>query len=317
MADERYDYEKDSCEPCVPLKENCESECCEKLKVRCDCIDKAECVPILSERIFDCICLESVQFAEGDVEFVIENWEAGCYRDGSNICIDKVGITYDFIGAIDTDLPGIRVDGDNNFIFQPPVGSGYTGCTDINCPDEEDGTLYDEYVSILTSQKFCCDKRKSSGVKVRIFGSGIRLYVCNAIISVVGRIGNKPFRGTFKFEGCPGHPFEITSIPGINPLSVYGRLCVPAGMGRTTVYMELKPCASIDCVQALEPYMEPQGPNQEATFLASVEGSLLVNTILTSTVTEKLAVFTTPNGVECHKGNKESGCKSECDEKRK
>lgn len=316
MPDERHGNNEPCEQSCEELKSNCESDCCKNLEVKCDCIDRAECVPILTERIFDCVCLESVQFAEGDLDFTIDNWESCMYKDGASICIDKVGLTYDFIGLIDPEITSIRIDGENNFIFQPPIGLGYTGCTDEDSQDPEDGTLYDEYVSILSTPGNCCSKKKVKGVKVRVFGTGLRLFVCNAEITVAGRIGTKPFRGSFKFDGHPGCPFEITSIPGINPLSIYGKVCTPQGNNKTSLHIEFKPCVSIDCVQANERYNEPEDPDEAPTFNASVEGSLLVNTTLTTTLTQKLAVFTSPSGFDCHDGKKMSGCKSECKDKR-
>lgn len=316
MSDERCGNQYEPCEQsCVDLKPNCEAECCKQLEVKCDSIDCAECVPILAERIFDCTCLESVQFAEGDLDFTIENWESCMYKDGASICVDKVGLSYDFIGLADPEITSIRLDGEDNYIFQPPVGSGYTGCADDQTQDPENGTLYEEYVSILSSPGSCCGKRKrEKGVKVRVFGTGLRLFVCNAEIVVSGRIGAKPFKGSFKFNGEPGSPFEITSIPGINPLSIYGKVCTPSDNNKTSLHIEFKPCVSIECVHSNQRYVEPEDPEETPTFNASVEGSLLVNTTLTTTVLQKLAVFTSPRGIECHNGNRESGCKSECKE---
>lgn len=255
MLDEISENKIESCEePCIDLKPNCDTDCCKELECEYDCIDRAECVPILAERIYDCTCVETVQFAEGEIDFTIENWEPCMYKDGSAICIDKVGLTYDFIGLIDPEITTIRLDGENNFIFQPPVGSGYTGCTNENTSDSEDGTLYEEYVSIISTPSSCCNKKREKGVKIRVFGTNLRLFVCNAEIVVSGRIGAKPFRGSFKFDGEPGAPFEITSIPGINPISVYGRVCAPSGNDKTTMHLEFQPCVSIDCVHANQRY---------------------------------------------------------------
>lgn len=318
MLDERCDNKIEPCEQsCIDMKKNCEADCCKELEVKCDCIDRAECVPILAERIFDCACVESVQFAEGDIDFTIDNWEPCMYKDGATICIDKIGLTYDFIGLADPEITSIRLDGENNFIFQPPVGSGYTGCTDEDTNDPEDGTLYEEYVSVIATPASCCNKKRENGVKIRVFGTGLRLFVCNAEIIVTGRIGTKQFRGSFKFDGEPGCPFEITSIPGINPLSIYGKVCAPSGSDKTSMHLEFSPCASIECVHANQRYVEPEDPDEAPTFNASVEGSLLVNTTITTTVLQKLAVFTSPRGFDCHKETHESGCKSKCKDRKK
>lgn len=302
MLDERYDKKNESCEDsCIELRPNCDSYCCEELECKCDCIDKAECMPILAERIFDCAHVESVQFAEGDIDFTIDNWEPCMYRDGASIYIEKIGLTYDFIGLIDPYITSIRLNGANNFVFQPPVGSGYTGCTDEYSQDLEDGTLYKEYVSVVSTTSSCCHKEREKGVNIRVFGTSLRLFVCNAEIVVSGKIGERPFSGSFKFDDEPGSPFEITSIPGINPFSVYGKVCAPSGSDKTSMYLEFDPCISIECVHSNQRYVEPEDPYEAPTFNASVEGSLLVNTTITTTLIQKLVVFTNPRGFECHK----------------
>ncbi|MFQ7001562.1 MAG: hypothetical protein ACLRRH_09790 [Clostridium sp.] len=104
---ERREYFEESFEPCEidNFKSNCENEESEELEVRYTNISNARCVGILAEKIFDCVYLESLQFADKDEVFTIDNFEDSCsrYRVGDAVCIDDISLCYDNIGIKDAD----------------------------------------------------------------------------------------------------------------------------------------------------------------------------------------------------------------------
>ena len=67
--------EVECCEQEETLKPNCQQDDWEELEVECGDVFSAECVGILAEKIYDCVYLEHLQFADKDEEFIIDGFE--------------------------------------------------------------------------------------------------------------------------------------------------------------------------------------------------------------------------------------------------
>lgn len=83
-------------------KDNCEEyEGGSEIVIKCPTdIKEAECVPILAQKIYDCVTAGCEHFlASDEIQFEIDCFEEEKYEDAAKICIDKVAISYDFLGA--------------------------------------------------------------------------------------------------------------------------------------------------------------------------------------------------------------------------
>lgn len=309
------------CKTCVPLRKNCNSRCCEELECECPDINNASCTPILSERIFDCISLEDEQSSFVDcVTFTIDD-DHGQFREGERICIDRVGVTYKFIGLKDTHPNVVLVD-NTPYLFVPPTGSIFRGC---NKP------LFDEAEATVVTGKFCCDRDDRPGVKTRIVEKDLEFFACELKITVVGRIGCRKFVAVKDFDrsshhhededeniaNCPVKCPKVVSLDdlGFKPITFVGRMCLPAGPRKSTVHEEFDVCLSADCVTPIcENFVRDDRCDGRSRFKASVEFSLLIRKSIFSTIREKLAVFTTPAGVRCHNGSLDNSCREKCED---
>ena len=84
------------------MKDNCETEPGEEIEIECGSIDDAVCVGILVDKVFDCATGQQCpQYSNKDEEFTLtgdSSWRRGGYEEGASICIDSIGLCYDYIG---------------------------------------------------------------------------------------------------------------------------------------------------------------------------------------------------------------------------
>ena len=351
---ERREYFEESFEPCEidNFKSNCENEESEELEVRCTNISNARCVGILAEKIFDCVYLESLQFADKDEVFTIDNFEDNCsrYRVGDAVCIDDISLCYDNIGikdddSIDNDFSGRELGEGNilvkydmeNKIFSAVDGNGvevYNNLDNFDGSEREPSTvmLYDEFEGAVGKTKCNSESRTDRNSRSRVFKQGMRFFVDNLKVRIRGRIGGRLFTAT-KDYNCYGNidrcgknnrrisvnPVEITKRDtlgngegcgddvGLNftPVNLYGRVGVPNDGRRVRGNIKLDHCLSVECVETTERY----GDYEEGYIRATVGYSFLVTHNILHTTSEEIAVFTNPNGVECHNTARESDCR--------
>lgn len=288
------------CRRCVPLKENCQDSCCDGLKSEhCD-VSCAVCTPILTERIFDCISLEQDQsgYLE-DVEFKIEG-DTRRFVPGSSICIDRIGVTYSFIGLEDDDVC-VTIDA-KPFTFVAPIGSEFLGCTREmkKCEDDKEmGRLFDEFEGTVVTNKYCCENPPKAGTKVRIVNKDLNFKVCNLKFIVEGRIGCRPFRAIARFNKNGNVPVEVL---GFNDVTLVGRMCLPTAPTKVTVHEEIDTCLSVNCITTNRTF---RGGD---CFKAAVETSLLVKMNIFATMKEKISVFSKACQTGCRNGSLPSSC---------
>lgn len=281
-----------NCHKEIKFKDNCDLNCCDNLIVRDSDIYEAECVPIVTEKIFDSIILEDFKYRVEDEEFTIVSTGKCHYDEGAPICIDKIGITYDFIG-LDKEKKEELVNSEN-IIFSAEPGTGY------NTSDE---TFYNEYIATFITNR-CCEKdNKKQGIKSRVLENNVRFCVSNLQITLIGTIGDKKFKAISSNMPYTGHIFDGVS------LDFYGRINLPKGSRKATIHEEYDACLTVECATTNCLYS-----NDSDTFTASIEFLLVVEKTMYSTVTEKMAVFTMSNAVISHCGEVSHVCYDGCQE---
>ena len=240
-------------EPCEQenFKTNCAPDESSELEVKCTNISNAKCVGILAEKIHDCVYLESLQFADKDEVFAIDNYDPknpSCntqYRVGDAVCIDEISLCYDNIGIKDDDTtegmahtnPNALGEGnicvrydmeDKVFSAVPGTGVAVYNYPD-NAVDDENlkcntnipsiVNLYDEFEG--TANRTRCNAEQENAVvpKSRVFKQGVRYHVDNLKIKIKGRIGNRPFTAT-KDYSCYGDLYGNGSRITVNPVEI-------------------------------------------------------------------------------------------------
>lgn len=288
---------KDCCGP--ELKNNnCNKECCKPKELDCNYMDirRAKCIPILAERIFDCVDTKAERMRYIPLEFTIVTppMTQEQYVTGSEICIKKIGVSYDFIGLVSDPgesctenqlpviidiLPGVQC-------FDPaPCSPSYT------CGETD---LYNTYTytfepSINEELNGLCDNK---GIKSKIAINGAPFYVCNLRINVYGKIG------CLDFEGYTG-PYSVLLQDlggidnGIRPLDFIETMCFPAN-GCPTVELNFRNKLDVDCIRVNDRFDE-----NTFTFTGLTLVSLVSKLQAYSTIREELVVYTTPHGFVC------------------
>ena len=128
------------------MKDNCETEPGEEIEIECGSIDDAVCVGILVDKVFDCATGQQCpQYSNKDEEFTLtgdSSWRRGGYEEGASICIDSIGLCYDYIGLQD-EMP--RVEGGQITVKYDAIPKEFTSVegTEFNHPNGE--TLYFDY----------------------------------------------------------------------------------------------------------------------------------------------------------------------------
>lgn len=228
-------YSEDDC-----FKPNCTPDLSKEIEVRCTDICNAKCVGILAEKIFDCVYLENLQFADKDEVFVIDNYDPNdrCryqYRAGDPIYIDDIALYYDYIGIEDDDTAEganigegnicVRYDMENTILSAVP-GNAHKAC---NYPDNvrevNDGmqstvNLYDEFEGGVSNTKTKCNAESGNPTsKSRVFKQGVRFYVDNLKVRIRGRIGASPFTATKDYT-CFGDVLGDGTRFAVNPVEI-------------------------------------------------------------------------------------------------
>lgn len=301
-------------EPPKPRPNHCQEGCCEPKEMDPHYMDikHARCVPILTERIYDCINIESGGMKYVNLEFEITSDTRNC-KKGDEICIKRIAVTYDFIGLINKDDAGKRlpviVDNLKNPVeFVPAPCSPTFTCGKMGSAT----TLYNTYVqSVETIQtdleEWCCNKGRKSKLAV----VDAEFYVCNLRIYVFGKIGCEDFEAELKepYSG-PLSGLGLGTNAGLKSLDFLGTMCYPAGLSCLNMELKFRSKLGFDCIRANGCYgattiggrgeegMEAFG-GPKPCFEASALASLCVKLQVYSTIKEELVVYTTPHGLIC------------------
>lgn len=274
MSNKRRRMDKSSnCHKEIKFKKNCDLNCCNNLIVKDSDIYEAECVPVVTEKIFDSITLEDFKYRVENEEFTIVSTDRCHYDEGAPICIDKIGITYDFIGMIEVEKKEL-VDFEK-VIFSAKSGTGYKCCEE---------TFYDKFTANVYTAKFNSRTNKKNEVKSRVLENEAQFYICNLQVILFGTIGKQEFKAISSTTPYTGIIFEDVG------LDFCGKIYLPEEYKKVTIHEEYEGFLTAECAIADSKY-----DFSSNTFTASVEFLLDVKKTIYSTVNEKMDIFTVPN----------------------
>lgn len=300
----------DNCCGPQPTKNNCKNECCKPKELDCNYMDirKAKCIPILSDRIYDCIETKSERMRYIPLEFTIKDLPIGQeqYTIGSEICIRKIAVTYDFIGLVNdvdsgliSELPVIIDILPDEQLFTPAACSPTYTCGG--------NTLYNTYnytfdTSVDDEIDGLCNNR---GIKTRVAINNAEFYVCNLRINVYGKIGCLNFEAYT--EPYSGSLQDLGGIDeGIRALDFIETMCFPTN-GCPTMELKFRSKINVDCIKVNERY-------EDNTFTGLTLASLMVKLQAYTTIKEELVVYTTPYGFICDDCNCNCNCDCNCND---
>lgn len=283
------------CEKPHPIEKpnRCEEGCCfpKEIPGPLD-ISTAKGIPVLSDRIYDCVRLKDKQRKYlKDVQFTITS--SGTYKHNDEICIEKIIVKYKCIGLIDDEIE-VRIDTLNNEVTFHSSNESESCKCELECEGETiKKKLYNIYKGSKVLDIDCCEE----GRKTIIGEDCLDFYICKAKLIVKGKIGCENFRAeTPEYSGSLREEF------GFNKADFFGTICLPSGRNR--IYFEeiFDACFSIDCIRAVQFY---DGTN---SFKADAFSTLLIDKTIYAIVKEELIVYTNPGTIACTDGRIGSNC---------
>ena len=195
------------------------------------------------------------------------------YDEGAPICIDKIGITYDFIGMIEVEKKEL-VDFEK-VIFSAKSGTAYKCCEE---------TFYTKFTANVYTAKFNSRTNKKNEVKSRVLENEAQFYICNLQVILFGTIGKQEFKAISSTTPYTGIIFEDVGM------DFCGKIYLPEEYKKVTIHEEYEGFLTAECAIADSKY-----DFSSNTFTASVEFLLDVKKTIYSTVNEKMDIFTVPN----------------------
>lgn len=302
VRDNKFENNK-SCGECenehIENENKCEKGCCKPIKTYCcEDIGNARCIPILTERIYDYVGIESneIKYLK-NVEFEIISRPNEPYKNGDEICIDNnIKISYDFLGLSYDKRDKLEVIINNNIVdFIPSSLAQSQRCDCVKVYD----TYKNEYDNIAVYSN-CCEK----GIKSTI-ASEVEFYICNLVITIKGKIGEQAFIAKTKsYSGLLSDVFcEKGCCAGIRPLSFIGSMCLPSKEMCTNIEIKFdKMCLSVDCVRAKN-YEAYDNECMKNSFNAGVTACFSAIQKIYSTAKEELVVFASSKGIAYNNSN--------------
>ncbi|MDU4860661.1 MAG: hypothetical protein E6356_06680 [Terrisporobacter othiniensis] len=283
------------CEKPRPVEQpnRCPEECCSPKEIPAPLdICTAKGIPVLSDRIYDCVHLKDKQRKYlKDIQFTITSDED--YKHNDEICIEKIIVKYKCIGLTDEEIE-VRIDALNNEVTFHSSNESES----CKCEFEYEGEtikkkLYNIYKGSKVLDIDCCEE----GRKTIIGEDCLDFYVCKAKLIVKGKIGCKYFRAeTSEFSGSLREEF------GFNYADFFGTICLPSGKNRIYFEEAFDACFSIDCIRAVQLY------DGSDCFKADAFSTLLIDKTIYAIVKEELIVYTNPGTITCTDGRIGSNC---------
>ncbi|SFJ66694.1 hypothetical protein TPDSL_09040 [Terrisporobacter petrolearius] len=287
------------CEKPKPVEKpnRCQEECCYPKEIPAPLdTSTAKGIPVLAERIYDCVYLEDKQRKYlKDIEFTITS--NGEYKQGDEICIDSVIVKYRCIGLPNEEIE-VRIDSLNGEVyFQSSNESESCKCEFEYEGETKKRKLYNIYKGSKIMDIDCCEE----GRKTIIGEDCLDFCICKAKLIVKGKIGCEKFRAeTQEYSG------SLSSEFGFNLADFFGTICLPTGKNRIYFEEVFDACFSVDCIRATQLYKESV-PNK---FLADAFSTLIIGKRIYATIKEELIVYTNtnPSTITCTDGRIDSNC---------
>lgn len=307
------------CTDCAPFKPNCKPECCSGLPKVVPDLNNVKAVPVLTNRIFDCIKLENPNFAITEQTFNITSTPPPNTQYSGNVCIDKVCVKYDAIGPVfegdtlyeeeNTQTPPIITVCSKPVIAEAAPGSS------IPYINNSQYYISNNLIFSTTNTSCCFDyhHHAKEGRRCRVVEQNIPFRILGLKIVVTGRIGCLPF--TAEYEANPNDFLNVLGLP--DNYNFYGKLCIPQSNSGVKFKQNFESCLSIDCVEPVgelivnSPSGEAVNPTPTSySFRANIETSLLIKKTIYALAEEKLSVLTipTPRNQQCHKQDHDNPC---------
>lgn len=287
------------CEKPKPIEytNGCQEECCspKELPAPLD-ISTAKGIPVLCDRIYDCVYLENKQRKYlKDIEFTITS--SGTYKQGDEICVDSVIVKYRCIGLPNEEIE-VRIDNLNDEVYFESSNQSES----CKCEFEYDGEtkkrkLYNIYKGSKIIDIDCCE----DGRKTIIGEDCLDFCICKSKLIVKGKIGCQEFRAeTQEYSGPLSEEF------GFNLADFFGTICLPSGKNRVYFEEVFDSCFSVDCIRPTQVYDEAE-PNK---FLADAFSTLIIGKTIYAIVKEELIVYTNtnPSTIACTDGRIDPKC---------
>lgn len=306
------------CTDCAPFKPNCKPECCSGLPKVVPDLNNVKAVPVLTNRIFDCIKLENPNFAITEQTFNITSTPPPSTEYSGNICIDKVCVKYDAIGPVFTN--GNLAKNPNIVVCSNPVIPEAAPGSSIPYPEACNLPTFSISNNLIfnVNNTSCCYEHHhvKEGRKCRVVEQNIQFGVLGLKIIVTGRIGCLPFTAQY-VTPSNGSCSDLSLLGLPNYYNFYGKLCIPQSNSGVTIKENFESCLSIDCVEPVgellvnSPSAEAVNPTPTSySFRANIETSLLIKKTIYALAEEKLSVLTipTPRNQQCHKQDHDNPC---------
>lgn len=299
------------CTDCAPFKPNCKPECCSGLPKVVPDLNNVKAVPVLTNRIFDCIKLENPNFAITEQTFNITSTPPTNTQYSGNICVDKVCVKYNAIGPVfNSDGSLYQTPGATPFISvcsNEVIPQAIPGSS-IPYPNNQPFYISNNLVFSTTNTSCCFDyhHHAKEGRKCRVVEQNIPFRILGLKIVVTGRIGCLPFTAEYELP----ENMEPTGLGLPNIYNFYGKLCVPQSNSGVTIKENFESCLSIDCVEPVGELNGAGTTDAPYTFNANIETSLLIKKTIYALAEEKLSVLTIPipRNQQCHKQDHDNTC---------
>lgn len=255
----------------IRFKDNLKLEDCSNLIFEDADIYQVQCIKVINKKIIDYIQIEDFKYkVEEKGEFKIVNSFNYKYNEGDSIFINKISISYDFIGIIEAEKKElVNLEG---VTFLAQSGTGYKCC---------EQTFYDRFTASVCTTKYYSRSIKKNELKSKILENEVQFYVCNLQVILYGTIGEQEFKAISTTTPYTGIIFESGG------LDFYGEIYLPEEYRKVTIHEEYDGLLTAECAIADSEY-----DFSSNTFTASVEFLLEVEKTLYTTVNEKMDIFT-------------------------
>lgn len=252
----------------------CESNLCHPLSLSKSPNDSLSFVPILANRLLDCVSITKNDVSVNQsINFNIttENFN---YADNAPVCITSFYLTYDYIG-----LQNILVNNLETYINGDIVTLTPTNL--FNAGSElRPYYLFNSSDNDIFIKPCCCNIDNTSRILVRIVQSGRFFEISNLRLFASGYIGNLPFKAEGIISDSTNQNSNIlrlTSLGLISANTFDASLCLELTTSPIRLSEKFDTDLSIDCIRPGTNYIAPSTPGTQGTFIGLVDFSFCVS----------------------------------------
>lgn len=287
------------CTPCENenIREVCGCVTCNPIKLECSNIQQASCIPMHVMRIIDC-----ANDSKSDVGVnQLFNFELDSLNDnyvgGQPVCIEKIGLSYDFIG-----LPELLLNSSQSYIEGTVYSLNPQNLFNVGTA-ESPVYLFNSLGGEISIGSCCCDIDVGSARLVRMVEYSKYFEVSNLNIRAAGYIGCTPFTAVAQVSDATNinsGVVRLTSL-GITSSSTFdASLCIPNSIDTINIQESFDTSLNVDCIRPVSDYIPPEeSPTVNGSFQAIVDFSFSVNKLIYTLKEDIISVFVNGNSVIC------------------